>query len=110
MKKSSSELSLKWETHIREAESGDFTIKEYCQKNGLMEGQYYYWQHKLRNNSQVPPSLPVRFSELSFLPEENGTSGLSIYFGDRIKVVPETGFNETEFVRIARLLKGVCKC
>jgi hypothetical protein len=112
MKGKGFELSLKWKLRIREAKSSNYTIREYCQQNGLTENQYYYWQNKLRHkcNNHLVPLIPARFSELTFLSEESRTPGLSIYFGDRIKVVPEKDFSEAEFIRIARLLKGVCQC
>lgn len=105
MKKISTELLLKWDLRIKEVESNSYSVREYCLKNGFTERQYYYWYSRIRGSNNQAESAPEGFSELTFQGEENALSGLSIYFGDKIKLVPGKGFSETEFMRVVRLLR-----
>ena len=37
-----------WAKIITDQKESGLTIREYCEKNGLHENSYYYWQKKLR--------------------------------------------------------------
>ena len=37
-----------WAKIITDQKASEQTIREYCEKNGLHENSYYYWQKKLR--------------------------------------------------------------
>jgi len=99
MKKISIELLLKWDLRIKEVESNSYSVREYCLKKGFTERQYYYWYSKIRGSNNQAEVAPKGLSELTFQAEEDALPGLSIYFGDNIKLVPEKGFCETEFMR-----------
>lgn len=110
MKKISSEELLRWDLRIKEVESNGYSVREYCLKNGFTERQYYYWYKKVRTGNDQADSIPEGFSELTFQGEENTLPGLSIYFGDKIKLVPDSGFSQKEFIRVVKLLSALCQC
>jgi hypothetical protein len=113
MRKITPELLLTWDLRIREVETNGYSVREYCLKNGLTERQYYYWYSKVKGNGNLPErqeAVPEDFSEIAFSPEGADSVGLSICFGNGIKIVPEKDFNESEFIRVAKILRGLCKC
>lgn len=37
-----------WKRHFQKYEKSDLTIGEYCHRNGISQGQFYYWRKKLK--------------------------------------------------------------
>ena len=41
-----------WQRTIREAARSGLSIREFCRQHRLKEGQFYWWQHKLKAGPQ----------------------------------------------------------
>ena len=104
---------LKWDLRIKEVKSNGYLVKEYCRENGITLRQYYYWHKKIKDINASSESQAVSgtgFSELEFKSETEENIGLSVTFDCGIKVVPEKGFDEAEFIRIAKILRSLQQC
>ena len=40
-----------WAPKIKECKESDLTVTRFCEKNGLSENSYFYWQRKLRETA-----------------------------------------------------------
>ncbi len=108
-----SQLLLKWDLRIKEVKSNGYLVEEYCRKIGITARQYYYWHKKIKDINTSSKSQAVSetgFSELAFKTENEESIGLSVTFDCGIKVIPEKGFDEVEFIRIAKILRSLQQC
>ena len=114
MIKSDSDLLLVWKRRVEDVKKLGYSAPKYCKKKGLTLRRYYYWRNKIKtmilpDESLQPPQGD--FLELAFSSERSeGSSGLIVSFGDGIKIIPKRGFNEAEFVRVAKLLRSLGQC
>lgn len=111
MKKINTKTRSKWDWSliIQEVESSGYSVGEYCKRNGLYQEQYHYWANRIKGNLSENNELTSKaenITEIVFAEESNNESGLSIYFDDKIKLVPDKNFCEREFLRIIKLLRG----
>jgi hypothetical protein len=97
-----------WKARIEEIETSGDSMKGYCRRKNLNCDEGYYWKKKIRNIDQSE-FLPEkeRLTEVVFAPEEKGTSGLKVSFGNGIEIIPEKGFNEYEFLRVVSLVRSL---
>ena len=98
---------------IKEVKSNNYLVEEYCRRIGITVRQYYYWHKKIKDiagTGEVPVTNGTSFAELTFKEEDARNTGLSITFGNSIKIVPEKGFNEVEFIRLAKILLLIEQC
>jgi hypothetical protein len=56
-----------WQQMIREATRSKISIREFCRRNNLREGQFFWWQRRLNGNRQAKaPQKPGVSSATSF--------------------------------------------
>ena len=92
----------KWASIIKECRSSALPVSQWCKKNGIPQGNYYYWLKKLRHKSlEILPSIttetvlhPVStdnsvFARLS-VPQQHISSDVSLSFNG-----VEIGLNNT---------------
>ena len=48
-----------WATWLKEFESGDFTIAEFCKLKGVCSNSFYQWRRKLTASEAATPFVPV---------------------------------------------------
>lgn len=50
-----------WASLVQECRASGLPVKQWCDKNGILQGSYYYWLKKMR--SKAIESLPTSTSE-----------------------------------------------
>jgi hypothetical protein len=101
-KTSTAELLSLWSSRITEVESNGYAIRRYCLDRNLKEKRYYSWRKKIRNLE----NSTHEFTKLTFSPSScSVSSGFSVSFGNGLCIIPEIGFNETEFLRTVHILR-----
>ena len=55
---------IQWAAVIQEGRASGLTNKEYCNRHGLSEKSFYYWQKKLRTQivASAPELVPLEMS------------------------------------------------
>jgi len=106
-----------WMQIIKDCQSSDLTVKEWCAQNEIKQQSYYYWLKKIRKAAceQLPAiqteaelSKPVEFAKLQVNPSNHyQQSAVMIHLPNASVEVAEGTSKETiEAVLIA--LKNIC--
>ena len=85
------------------AESG-LTVNEWCQKNNFLEGSYYYWLRKIRNNTVVEMKPRNEIVQVPIMVEKNPerkTKPIKMKYKDMELEIP-TGTETADIVEILR--------
>lgn len=106
-----------WMQIIKDCQSSDLTVKEWCAQNEIKQQSYYYWLKKIRKaaceqlpaiQTEVELSKPVEFAKLQVNPSNDyQQSAVMIHLPNASVEVAEGTSKETiEAVLIA--LKNIC--
>ena len=81
------ELQELWKSRIKEANSSDQTITDWCKENDISKPQYYYWNRKINKGDAQKKQKESSFVEVSALNvphviQSNATSGINISWRD----------------------------
>lgn len=101
-----------WAAHIEACPKSGLTQKDYCQKHGLKQSQFWYWQSKLNrsSNPDVPadkhPPKKNRFIPVTIAdPRPHPSDGLAMTFPGGIQLTGITPDNLAMVQRLVEVLK-----
>jgi transposase-like protein len=61
-----------WRKRMSRFHAGEWTVAEFCDREGVSTASFYYWQRRLRDDDQsrLPQTVPAVSEARSFLPVE----------------------------------------
>ena len=90
-----------WRGKMGAYEKSGLTVREFCERDGLREVQFYYWRRAIKGEAKQSG-----FVELVRSSGSNGGAGVSIRIGEPISIVLERGF-DGETLKAALAVMGV---
>ena len=93
-----------WRGKMGAYEKSGLTVREFCERNGLREVQFYYWRRALKVEAKQSG-----FVELVPTASANAPAGVSLRIDDRVSIVLERGF-DGETLKAALAVVGVAGC
>jgi transposase-like protein len=108
-----------WAQFIRERKESGLSIKAFCEKTGVHQNTYYYWQrrvreaacHELAVQEQDSKKTPVpsgwALCEPADKPEPTVSSVITVEVGS-FKVSVDENFNPDLLTKVCRTLVSVC--
>jgi phage terminase large subunit-like protein len=110
-----------WAKIITDQKESGLTIREYCEKNGLHENSYYYWQKKLRTaaidelttatDEQAQELVPI-MAKLN-LTKNNGSELTGIGSNDYVSIemfgIRLTASRDYPIAKLSELLRVVSR-
>ncbi len=99
-KKRDTEKQRFWQRTIREAARSGLSIREFCRQRKLNVGQFYWWQHRLKEARQ-PRTMrnsgaAGRSASFALVSDEPGTldAGIELVLNDRRRLRIRKGLHE----------------
>ena len=103
----------KWRKRIRAAARSGLSVREFCRRERLKEGQFYWWQRELKKR---PPGssgsagggsgeLPASFALVSRDGEEPIAAGIELVLGDGRRLRIGKGVDEETFRTVLGVLE-----
>jgi len=93
-----------WREKMGAYEKSGLTVREFCERDGLREVQFYYWRRVLKIEAKQGG-----FVELVPAAGANAPAGVSLKIDDRVSIVLERGF-DGETLKAALAAVGVAGC
>jgi transposase-like protein len=102
------DLRSLWAQRLAEYESSGESIKNWCEKQGVRENQFYYWRKKLREEKTENDTV-VKWLSLGI--DNNNRTGLASDFIavqiGQVKIEIRKGFNQHLFREIIQVLQTI---
>ena len=95
----------KWSQIIKNWESTGLAVAEYCRQHDIPCWKFFDWRRRLRDRDSETTN-DAGFVALEFN-SEGASSGVSIGVGEGVRLHLEKGFDESELLRVVRVLRSV---
>ncbi len=100
-RKGDAEKARYWQRTISEAARSGMSIREFCRRRRLKEGQFYWWQRKLKAGREARtarrPGVNGNQASFALVSEEGGATdaGIELVLGDGRRLRIRQGVDET---------------
>jgi transposase len=102
----------RWLDLMRRRHESQLTVREFCERHGLREGNFYTWQRVLRERgllddrfTPASPS-PTSFVELTTAAAPPNPTAVDVVLSERRLLRVHPGFDPATVLQLVRLLEG----